>query len=202
MSATDDESETTPPQTPEQPSQEPPRRQRVFLQAFLASFLRATLSIDRTFRNVWFYVAAFLFIFNFSHTFQPRLTIQIAAFSANNLSETLFTLGNSGSWTLTDLVTTCTIWNEGRKIRSRGNYVYSGNAPLQGNPIISILRPSDIATQDCGLRFLLGSMPATKSTRIEMETTYSWLHGLKQDSVKRTYDMRRFSGRLVIVPDL
>ena len=137
------ESDNTPPQTSKQPSQGRQQGRQLRLGPVLSWF-------HRTLRDVWFYVAAVSLIFNLVHTFRPQLSIQVAATIPDQPALTLFTLTNTGSWTLYNITTKCAIWSGHNWLISQGNIVRFGSAsPMAGNPNIHSLGPTEIAT---GLR--------------------------------------------------
>jgi hypothetical protein len=190
---TDAESDTTPLQTPEQPSQSEQQVRQRGLGSFLSWF-------HQTIRDVWFYVAAVSLIINLVHTFRPQISIQVGATIPNQPVLTLFTLTNSGSWILYNITTKCAIWSGHNWIVSQGNVVELGpTSPLAGNPDIHSLAPTEIATQDCAISALM-AIPTNDSIRIDIQSEYDWLFG--HTSTGRHFDMRRFGGQLVLVPDV
>lgn len=186
---TDAESDTTRTQTSEQLPQ--PQEQGPTLR------LRPVLSwLHQTFRDVWFYVAAVSLVLNLVHTFRPELSVQIGATIPNHPGSTLFTLTNSGSWTLYDINTKCSIWTGYNWIISEGNIVVSKpTSAFAGNPDIRSLRPTEIATQDCSIEF-----PANDLIWIDISSTFDWFFG--HGAATRHFDMRKFGGNLILVPDV
>jgi hypothetical protein len=199
MSATDDnktascvtgvELSTTQPQTPKQPPL--PQEQVPTIR------LGPVLSwLHRTFRDVWFYVAAVSLVLNLVHTFRPEVSVQIGATIPNQPASTLFTITNTGSWTLYNITTKCSIWTGHNWIISADNIVLSEpNSAMAGNSTTRSLRPTEIATKDCSV-----SMPANDSIRIDISSTFDWFFG--HGNATRHFDMRRFGGNLILVPDV
>jgi hypothetical protein len=183
--------DTTPPQKPAQPK-EPPAEVRSLRLAPVLSCLH------RTFRDVWFYVAVVALIVNLVHTFRPQLSVQIGATIPNQPASTLFTLTNTGSWTLYNITTTCSIWTGRQWIISEGNVVAPNrDAAMAGNPDIRALTPSDIATQDCAVAM---KTPTPTSIRIDINSKFSWFFG--SGHAGRHFDVRNISGVLILVPDV
>jgi hypothetical protein len=191
---------------PSQPQPQPPQPQEgLSLGAQQAQHrrLQPILSwFDRTFRNVWFYIAAALAILNLYHTYRPELSLGIAATIRNDPVATLFSLYNTGSWTLYHVTTTCNIWDGLKWISSRGNMILSdsGTAPA-GNSDIDILIPTQTATQDCGLEPLMVA-PVNDAIRIDITAEYRWFYGLVPGGATRHFNMRHFGGQLILVPNV
>ena len=163
--------------------------------------LKPSLSwLHRTLRDAWFYVAAISLIFNLGHTFKPQLSIQIGETIPNQPAFTLFTLTNTGTWTLNNIDTKCIIFTGNTWITSQGNiFMPTTTSPEVGNPDIRSLRPTDIATQDCIMGGKI-SFTANPSFRIDIDSQYDWFFG-HGDTV-RHFDMRSFGGKFILVPDV
>jgi hypothetical protein len=139
-------------------------------------------------------------VINLVHTFRPQLSVQIGASIPNQPASTLFTLTNTGSWTLYDITTTCSIWTGSHWLISEGNVVSSNpGAAMAGNPDIRSLAPADIATQDCAVAAVT-SIPSNDSIRIDMNSTFSWFFG--RGNASRHFDVRDIGGNLILVPDV
>jgi hypothetical protein len=187
------ESEATPPQTSEQPPQ-PQEQGRPLRLGPVLSWLH------RTFRDVWFYVAAVSLVMNIVHTFRPQLSIEIGATIPNQPASTLFTLANTGSWTLHNITLKCSIWTGHRWIVSEGNIVTSSpTSAMAGNPEIRSLSPAEIATRDCAVPPFI-SVPANESIRIDVSSKFDWFFA--RGSEIRHFDMRSFGGNLILVHDV
>jgi hypothetical protein len=183
MLPTDAESISTPQKTQEQPSSAPRRS------------LRSVLSFaDRTFRNVWFYVAAVSLVFNVVYTFRPQLTVSVAS-AIGNPQASLFSLSNIGSWTLYDVDMRCLVGSE----RMTNVLILDSRngATRGGNPLIAELAPGQTATRDCG-----ASPPLPPASKIDLVISYTWLWGLKSASVTKHFDTRLVGRALILVPDV
>jgi hypothetical protein len=184
---------TTPPQRPAQPTKTQAEGRQLRRGPVLSW-------LHRTFRDLWFYVAAVALIVNLVHTFRPQLSVQIGATIPNQPASTLFTLTNTGSWTLYNITTTCSIWTGRRWIISEGNVVAPNpNAAMAGNPDIRSLAPLDIATQDCAMA-MITRIPANESIRININSKFIWFFG--NGHAGRHFDVRNIGGVLILVPDV
>ena len=187
MSSTGAESDTTPQQTQEQPLPSPRRP------------LRSTLSFaDRTFRNVWFYVAALSLIINLTYTFRPQIGVQASSVIDDPLAS-LFTLSNNGPWTLYNVSMSCALTNGQRPlIYSEGNMVFtSPSSAIAGNPDIDVMPPGQTATRDCGFPVHMSG-----PIRIDVTISYKWLWGFISNGTTHHFDTRYIHGHLILVPDL
>jgi hypothetical protein len=103
--------------------------------------LRSILSVfDRTFRNLWFYIAVAIAVISLWHAYRPEISIGVGATVQNDPVATLFTLANTGSWTLYNVTTKCAVWNGYHWFTSKGNMILAEpNAALAGNSNIDIL---------------------------------------------------------------
>lgn len=187
------ESETTSPQKLEQrtPPQEQVRQRR----------LGPALSLfHRTIRDVWFYVAAVSLVLNIIHTFRPELSVEIGGTIRNQPAQTLFTLKNTGSWTLYNVSTTCYIWTGTKWIVSERNIVtHSKTSAIAGNPDIISLSPKGVATRDCAVPPFI-PIPANDSVRIDIDFKFDWFLG--HGNATRHFDMRSFGDNFILVPDV
>jgi hypothetical protein len=185
------ESATTPPQTPEPPLTDPPPIQRRSLRTRLSWF-------DKTFRDVWFYVAAASLVLNITYTFRPQLTIQSAS-PLDNPAASLFSITNNGFWTLYDVAFYCAINGN----VSSGNIISrDDSSAAEGNGLVSILPPGQTATRDCGATAGMGRHIPPGSVRIDLLIVYKWAWGLRTSPTTRHFDTRRVGDHVILVPDV
>ena len=182
--------------TPMQPTEAPKSPRRHFLKSF-----------DVGFRNVWFYVAAFVLIINLSYTFRPQLQIQASTLADSDPLGTLFTFVNNGAWTLYDVQIHCTLYKGLRVALQASNITnqVSPNASVTGSGIITVLRSTDPATRDCGIgqngrvRVIL---PPSPEIAIDLDVQYRWLFGLLTERQRSPFDTRKVGSRFILVPDV
>src|ERR1700733_1878931 len=135
---TDAELDTTRPQTPAQPSsvqalsRPQPLKTRLFW-------------LDKTFRNVWFYIAVAIVVVNLTYNFRPQLAIQSSSF-ADHPQASLFTITNNGPWTLYEVDFFCEI----NGILTTGNiHSRTPDSAAAGDAPVAVLPPGQPATRDC-----------------------------------------------------
>jgi hypothetical protein len=165
--------------------------------------LRSLLSLFHgSFRDVWFYVSAFLLVLTAYQKFRPELSIQIAQTSPNHPVATLFSISNNGVWTLTKVRTTCAIGTGGGWAYSGDNAVLDRpGGTISGNANIAVFPSGQVATKDCAPGFA-GEPQNTGAARIEVIVQYNWFFDLFSGTEMRYFDMRRLNGQLILVPDL
>jgi hypothetical protein len=179
---------TTQPRTPEPSSLDrapgPPRP------------LKTRLSwLDKTFRDVWFYIAAILVVVNLTYNFRPQLTIQSSS-PADHPQATLFTVSNNGPWTLYEVNFFCEI----NGILTTGNTVSrTPGSAVAGDAPVAILPSGQTATRDCAT--VVTNTPPD-NVRIDLFISYNWLWGFKSGLLTRHYDTRRMQGHVILVPDV
>ena len=125
---------------------------------------------------------------------------------ANNPLATLFTLSNTGPWTLQNVRMTCVLWNGSTKAGTFSNNTMKvgKDSAAMGNPNIQQLSPGDTATRDCGLggtAIVIGGLNI-EAVRIDLEITYGWFWGLRQGNASHHFSTRRIGGVVILVPDV
>jgi hypothetical protein len=192
-----DKSKTPPEEKQETETQHRPKHQIMNLKYF-----------DTSFRNVWFYFAAFALILNLSYTFRPQINIQASASADNDPLGTLFTLSNISPWTLYNIDATCTLFQGSEKIYSlMNNEVHERpETPALGNPRIRELQAGQTATRDCGtgnnsIGIRIGNLDI-KSLRINLDVSYDWFFGLMRNNNTRHFNTRLVKGSIVLIPDV
>ena len=185
---TDVELDTTQPETPEPLSTGQAQGQPRSLRTHLSWF-------DKTFRNVWFYVAAILLVVNLTYNFRPQLTIQSASPIDNPLAA-WFTITNNGPWTLYEVGFFCDV----NGTVSSGNLVSRGpDAAPEGDIPIDVFPSGQTATRDCAA--VTNHIPPD-DVRIDLLITYKWLWGMTQGHLTRHFDTRRVQRHVILVPDV
>jgi hypothetical protein len=180
---------TTQPQTPAQPSPDrAPSRPRP---------LKTLLFwLDKTFRNVWFYIAAAIVVLNLTYNFRPQLAIQSSSF-ADHPQASLFTITNNGPWTLYEVNFFCEI----NGMVTTGNIISrTPDSAAAGDAPVAVLPPGQPATRDCAT-VAMSKVPPD-NVRINLFVTYEWMWGLKSGQETRHYDTRRVQGHVILVPDV
>jgi hypothetical protein len=195
VSITDAQSELPPPKTP-QSQTEPQQR----------PLLSKLKYFDTSLRNVWFYVALIALIINLSYTFRPQFNAQASTMSDGNPLSTLYTLFNTGPWTLYNVGMKCVIsYDKNKKINLENNEMHLGeNSPALGNPTIPALKPTATATRDCGIggNFIHIEIPHMETVRIDLEISYDWFFGIISANENRHFDTRRVGDKFILVPDV
>jgi hypothetical protein len=162
---------------------------------------------DKTFRNVWFYIAAVSLVVNMVYAFRPQPTVQSgAALVDSNPLTTLFTVSNNGAFTLYNVRIQCEIFDGDipRGTFSRMPVPPEGNAPVTGSIDVDELTPTDTATRDCGFKddnaTLKGLNP--KTTRINIIISYDYFWGAKSFISSHHFNTRVIGTRVILVPDV
>lgn len=159
--------------------------------------LRRRLSwLDKTFRNVWFYIAVALALVSATYSFRPQLVVQVAS-PLDNPTAALFTLTNNGAWTLYNLTLGCE-FNDTLLIDDSAKF-RGLHSIIEGNPTIDSLSPGQSATRDCSTVKI--NIPQA-TVRIDFIVSYNWMWGISTSHLTRHFDTRRVGGHIILVPDV
>lgn len=163
--------------------------------------------IDKTFRDVWFYIAAVSLVVNMTYTFRPQLIINpTSPISDSRPLSTLFTITNAGAWTLYNVKIQCDVW-DGQNFRgsfSRIPIEDEPGTPIIGSIDVDELVPTITATRDCGLASSYVTLDNIdyKKLRIDINISYYWLWGYRSSSITHHFNTRVTDSKIILVPDV
>jgi len=162
---------------------------------------------DKTFRDLWFYVAAVSLVVNMVLAFRPQPIIQSgAALVDSNPLTSLFSLTNNGILTIYNIKIQCDVW-DGDQFRgsfSRIPIQTAPKAPLNGSWDIDELSPTATATRDCGIEsgnVILKDLDP-KTTRLDIVIYYEYFWGYMQSRASHHFNTRLVNNRAILVPDI
>lgn len=182
----------TPPSTSEVQAQ--PRALRTLL--FLGnSVVKNVLSLDKTFKNVWFYVPVLFFVYNL----QPQLGVTVFS-QSDNPSAALFGVTNTGTLSAYGVEISCKFNN--RVMAKDDSIIRHRGPPVEGNPPTDILPHGQTATRDCATVKVHQGDIGLQDLRIDLIINYHWLWGILPSSLTFHFDTRREGNRFILVPDV